>query len=135
MQRLDGWKRSLKRVGCSCALSLLGVCSALAQQSTEKLTQGGDIVTGPSIARVAFIFLLMVALTVGAAYAVRRYSPKFANALAQRGPLRVVDRTALHGGLRVHLIEADGERIVIAEGRAGVSMLRLAASGEAKKSD
>lgn len=130
MHRLDGWRRCLRHIGCGCALSLLFVSTALAQQSAEKLTQGGDIVTGPGIVRVVFVFLLMAAIAVGVAYAVRRYSPKFANALVQRGPLRVIDRTALHGGLRVHLVEADGERIVIAEGRAGVSMLRLTAKKE-----
>lgn len=135
MHRLDGWKRSVQRASCSCALSLFVVSSALAQQSAEKLTQGADVVTGSGIVRVVFVFLLMVGLAVGAAYAVRRYSPKFASALVQRGPLRVIDRTALHGGLRVHLVEADGERVLIAEGRAGVSMLRLAASGEAKRND
>jgi hypothetical protein len=135
MQRLDGWKRFVERAGCTCALYLIAVSSALAQQSQEGLTQGGDIVTAPSVARVVFVFLLMAGIALGAAYAVRRYSPKFANALIQRGLLRVIDRTALHGGLRVHLVEADGERILIAEGRAGVSMLRLAGSGEAKKND
>jgi hypothetical protein len=135
MRRLDEWKCWLQRAGCACALHSMVVATALAQQTPEGLTQGGDIVTAPSIARVVFVFLLMAGIAVGAAYAVRRYSPKFTSALAQRGPVRVIERTALHGGLRMHLVEVDGERILIAEARTGVSMLRLAGWGEAKKND
>ncbi len=135
MRRLVQWQRWLERAVRACSLNLIVVSSALAQQTNERLTQGSDIVTAPSIVRVVLVFLLMAAIAVGAAYAVRRYSPKFANTLAQRGPLRIVERTALTGGLRVHLVEVDGERILIAEGRSGVSMLRLAPSSEAKKDD
>lgn len=102
---------------------------------TEAITRGSDIVTLPSVARVVFVFLLMAGIAVGAAYALRRYSPKFTSALAQRGPLRVIDRTTLHQGLRAYLVEVNGERILIAEGRAGISMLRLSASSEAQKNE
>lgn len=135
MQWLDFCWRSLARASCYCALYLSAISSALAQQQAEGLAQGGDVVTASGIVRVVFVFLLVAGLAVGAAYAVRRYSPTFASVLSQRGRLRVIERAALQGGLRVHLVEADGEKVLIAESRAGVSMLRLTASSEAKSND
>ena len=116
-------RRWLARAGRVCAIHLVLVSSAGAQ-----VTQGSDIVTMPSMGRVIFSFLLTAAIAVGVAYALRRYLPKFTGALAQGGSLRVIERSVLNGGLRLHLVETGGERILIAENRTGISMLRVAAS-------
>lgn len=113
-----------RRVAAACALSVVLVATSVAQES-KTLAQGQDIVQLPSLWRVTFVFLLIAGLAIAAAYGLRRFSPKFARGLAQSGSLRVIDRTQVNAGLRVHLVEADGARILIAEHRAGISMLQL----------
>ncbi|MFC4312683.1 flagellar biosynthetic protein FliO [Steroidobacter flavus] len=113
-----------RRVVTALALSVVLVGTSAAQDSTP-LAQGRDIVQMPSMWRVVFVFLLIAGLAVGAAYALRRFSPNLSRGLAQQGPLRVIDRASVNAGLRVHLVEADGTRILIAEHRAGISMLQL----------
>lgn len=124
MQRLDSWARHAACAG-GVMLMLFAVGAASAQGPAPALAQGRDIVELPSIGRVIVVFLIVAGLAVGAAFALRRYSPNFARGLAQSGPLRVIDRSSLNAGLRVHLIEVDGERILVAENRAGVSLLQL----------
>jgi flagellar biogenesis protein FliO len=114
----------MQRIATACVLNLALVAAALAQESTP-LAQGQDIVQLPSVWRVIFVFLLISGLAVAAAYGLRRFSPKFARGIAQQGALRVIERAQLNAGLRVHLVEADGSRILIAEHRAGISMLQL----------
>jgi flagellar biogenesis protein FliO len=111
-------------------LSVAIVATAVAQESTP-LAQGRDIVQMPSLWRVIFVFLLVAGLAVAAAFALRRYSPSLARGVARQGPLRVIDRTTVNAGLRVHLVEADGTRILIAEHRAGISMLQLPSAAPA----
>lgn len=122
MQRADSWNR--QAAVCFMAL-LLVAASASAQEPALAMAQGRDIVELPSIGRVILVFLIVAGMAVGAAYALRRFSPNFARGLSQTGPLRVIDRASLSAGLRVHLIEVDGERILVAESRASVSLLQL----------
>jgi flagellar biogenesis protein FliO len=124
MQRIDAWAAKAKRVAVACVLSSALVATALARESTP-LAQGQDIVQLPSLWRVILVFLLIAGLAVAAAYGLRRFSPNFARGIAQQGALRVIERAQLNAGLRVHLVEADGLRILIAEHRAGISMLQL----------
>jgi len=124
MQRNDARAGKVKRVAAACVLSLALVATALAQESAP-LAQGQDIVQLPSLWRVIFVFLLIAGLAVTAAYGLRRFSPNFARGITQQGALRVIERAQVNAGLRVHLIEADGTRILIAEHRAGISMLQL----------
>lgn len=127
MQRIDARARRAKRVAAACVLSLASMGTAFAQQATP-LAQGQDVVQLPSLWRVILVFLLVAGLAVAAAYGLRRFSPKFARAIAQQGALRVIERAQINAGLRVHLVEADGARVLIAEHRAGISMLQLPGS-------
>lgn len=123
MRWIDG--RMLIRGAAALALNVTFIAAAMAQETTSTLAQGRDIVELPGMGRVILVFLLVAGLAVGAAYALRRYSPNFARGLVQQGPLRVLDRANLNPGLRVHLIEIEGERLLIAESRTGLSMLQL----------
>lgn len=125
MQSFEPFGRTLIRAVGVLTLGLASA-AAMAQDAAPTLAQGRDIVEMPSMGRVIFVFLLVAGLAVGVAYALRRYSPNLARGLTQQGgPLRVIDRATLNPGLRVHLVEVDGERLVIAENRTGLSMLQL----------
>jgi len=125
MQRVESWVRGLAHVAGAVVLHLAFVTAASGQDATPALAQGRDIVELPSVGRVIVVFLVIAGLAVAAAYALRRYSPNFARGLTQQGRLRVIDRATLSPGLRVHLVEADGERLIIAENRGGISILQL----------
>ena len=114
----------MSRVAAALALSVVLIATSAAQDATP-LAQGRDIVQMPSMWRVVFVFLMIAGLAVGAAYVLRRFSPNLSRGLTPQGPLRVIDRATVNAGLRVHLVEADGTRILIAEHRAGISMLQL----------
>lgn len=125
MPWIDARAGNASRVLAVLVLTVALVATAAAAQESTPLAQGQDIVQMPSMWRVLFVFLLVAGLAVGAAHALRRYSPNFARNVAQQGSLRVIDRATVNAGLRVHLLEADGTRILIAEHRAGISMLQL----------
>jgi flagellar biogenesis protein FliO len=126
MRSVESWVRPLA-CGGVLILQLAFIAVASGQDAAPALAQGRDIVELPSMGRVIMVFLLIAGLAVAVAYALRRYSPNFARGLVQQGRLRVIDRATLNPGLRVHLIEADGERLVIAENRGGISILQLRA--------
>jgi flagellar biogenesis protein FliO len=125
MQSPELLRRAGMRAVGTAVLGFALIAEATAQDAAPALAQGQDIVELPSMGRVIFVFLLVAGLAVGVAYALRRYSPNFARGLVQQGPLRVIDRANLNPGLRVHLVEVDGERLLIAENRTGISMLQL----------
>jgi len=110
---------------CAVLMFFSVVIAAGAAEPATPLGQGRDIVELPSIGRVIAVFILVAAMAVGIAYLLRRYSPNLARGISQGSALRVIDRSTLNAGLRVHLIEVEGERILVAENRSGVSMLQL----------
>jgi flagellar biogenesis protein FliO len=99
----------------------------LAQETpaTRALTQGDDVLEFPSIGRVIFAFVLAAALAFGVAFALRRILPKFGKALPGSSRLKVLDRLHLNNSLRVHLVEVENERVLVAENRSAITMVVL----------
>lgn len=117
--------RAATRVtGCLVCLHANMVFAA-EQEPRLPLAQGNDVVALPGVGRVIVVFLLITGLAVAAVYILRRYSPGFVTGLKRQGPLQVLDRAVLNPGLRVHLVESEGERVLIAESRSGIAMLSL----------
>lgn len=108
------------------ALLLLGSAAALAQ-APAPLTQGDDALSFPSITRILLAFLFTVGLAVGVAFAARRWMPAFRSTLlrGQQQRLQVVERIQLSAVTRLHLVDIDESRVLIAESRNGVSMTVL----------
>jgi hypothetical protein len=83
----------------------------------------------PSVGRVVFGFLLTVGLAVGVAYVLRRGWPWKWPPLLRRKPLaslmKPIDSAAVSRTLTVHVVEIEGTRVVIAEGRTGVGVTLL----------
>jgi hypothetical protein len=76
----------------------------------------------PSLGRVVLGFLLTVALAVAVAFLLRRWWPSVLKRRSASGSIKSIERTAVSTTLTVHLVEVDGIRITVAEGRSGVGV-------------
>jgi hypothetical protein len=76
----------------------------------------------PSVGRVVFGFLLTAALAVGVAFVLRRRWPLDFRRKPLGSGMRSLDRAAVSRTLTVHLVEVEGTRVIIAEGRSGVGI-------------
>jgi hypothetical protein len=76
----------------------------------------------PSVGRVVFGFLITVALAVGVAFVLRRGWPLVLRRNSLGSGIRSLDRAAVSRTLTVHLVEVEGTRVIIAEGRSGVGI-------------
>jgi flagellar biogenesis protein FliO len=85
----------------------------------------------PGIGRVVLGFLITAGLAIGAAYAIRRFWPGLHTRGVVGKRVRALGHAAVSRSLTVHLVEVDGARVVIAEGRAGVSVTTLPADAGA----
>src|SRR5262249_13198182 len=81
-----------------------------------------EVISGPEIGRVVAVFVLVAALAVAAGLALRRVLPRVTGAALQGNALRIVERTSLGPGTRVHLLHVEGERGLVAENRTGVAI-------------
>lgn len=92
------------------------------------LTQGQDIVAVPGIGRVIVVFLLVAALAVAAAVVLRRVLPRLTGVTIGGNTLRILERTNLSPATRIHLVQVDGERLLVAENRHALAVVVLARS-------
>lgn len=81
----------------------------------------------PSLGRLVLGFALTVVLAVGAVVVMRRFWPALLQRKNAGSGIRSLDRASVSATLTVHLVEVEGVRIVIAEGRSGVSVALLPA--------
>jgi hypothetical protein len=80
----------------------------------------------PGAGRVLLGFLLCAGLALGATILLRRYLPGATLLKGTPGfDIRVLGRARVETSLRVHVVEASGARVLIAEGRNGVSAVVL----------
>jgi flagellar biogenesis protein FliO len=79
----------------------------------------------PGIGRLVFGFTVTVALAVAAAYVLRRYWSGRLGPRAAAGTIRSVATTNLSSTLKVHVIEVESERFLVAESRGGLSVAPL----------
>lgn len=79
----------------------------------------------PSIGRVVLGFLLTVGLAVGVAFGVRRFWPLLLRQQRASSRIRAIDRTTISPTLTLHVVEVEGARMLIAEGRSGVALTPL----------
>lgn len=84
------------------------------------LRNGSDL---PGLGRVVVVLLLMVALAVGAAFALRRFWPPAAQQTT--GVLRLRAQLALGRHLKLHFVEAGRTAVIVAEGRSGIAIAEL----------
>ena len=81
----------------------------------------------PGLGRVVVGFLITAGLAIGAAHAIRRFWPGMLTRGVSGKRVRSLGHAAVSRTLTVHLVEVDGARVVIAEGRAGIGLTTLLA--------
>ena len=111
---------------CTCALLFAAVACAAGEHGalTGATSAQGPDLGFPSAGRVVFGFLVTAGLAVGAAWVLRRWWPAFARPRTSTTSIRTVDRSAVSASLNVYVLEVDGARYLVAEGRSGVALTR-----------
>jgi flagellar biogenesis protein FliO len=95
------------------------------------LTQGQDVISTPGIGRVVAAFVIVAALAVGAAMALRRVLPRFTGVPLTGNTVRILERANLGAGTRAHLVQVEGEKLLVVENRTGLAIAVLGKSGSA----
>ena len=111
--------------------------AALADPAAPKARFGTSVeqLGFPSLGRVVVVFVLTVALAVGAVVVLRRFWPTLLKRKNPASGIRSLDRTALSATLTVHVVEVEGVKMVVADGRNGVSVTILPATPPAPGPD
>ena len=113
----------------ACGMALLAHASLSLAVERAPLTQGDDVITAAGVVRVIVAFVIVAALGVAAIVMLRRFLPRFSGAPLAGGAMRVVERASLGPATRVHLVQVDGERILVAESRSALTMVVLGRTG------
>ena len=83
-----------------------------------------DALAFPSVGRILGVLVLMIALAIGALYAIRRWQPKIQSHFGSGRSIKVLERS-LVGGVRVYLVQVDDQRVLLSEHRGRVTTLLL----------
>lgn len=113
------------RVARAGGCALLVHASLTLAADNAPLTQGDDVVTVTGIVRVIVAFIVVAALGIAAIAVLRRFLPRLSGAPLAGSALRVMERASLGPATRVHLVQVDGERILVAESRSALAMVVL----------
>jgi hypothetical protein len=114
---------------CAWAALWLPLFACAAEQGP--LTQGQDVISTPGIGRVAAAFVIVAVLAIGAAMALRRVLPKFTGVPLTGNTVRILERANLGPGTRAHLVQVEGEKVLVVENRTGLAVAVLGKSGSA----
>ena len=79
----------------------------------------------PSVGRIAFGFLLTAILAITVVFVLSKLRSLFLKRQSVTTAVRVLDRTAVSRTLTVHLLDVQGTRVLVAEGRNGVHIERV----------
>jgi flagellar biogenesis protein FliO len=105
----------------------------MALTDPAQLGAGVSSLAFPSIARLIVGFLFTVGLAFGAAFVLRRLWPLFRKRSVSSSNVQLLGRTVVSRTLTVHLIEVDGARLAVAEGRNSVAITAMASGSTASQ--
>ena len=118
--------RTARIARAASGIALLSHAGLLLAAESAPLTQGDDVITAAGVIRVVVVFAIVAVLGVAIILGLRRVLPRVSGAaLGGGGALRIVERTNLGPATRVHLVQVDGERILVAESRTSLAMVVL----------
>ena len=99
--------------------------AADAAQHISGLEQHPDLPL-PSATRVVMAVIVTLALAAGMLVLVKRYLPKYLGRVDATGNMiKVLARSSISRSLHVHLVEVDGSRVLIVDGRGGTELAVL----------
>ncbi len=128
----DECQRRVRWIARACAGIALCYPMLLAHAAEQApLIQGQDVIAVPGIGRIAAAFVIVVALAIAWAATLRRVLPKFTGVPLAGSALRVLDRASLGPGTRVHLVQVEGEKVLVAENRSSLAIAVLGKTGSA----
>lgn len=114
------------RIFRACVLVWLCSTAMLATAAEQApLTGGQDIIQAPGIGRVVAAFVIVAALAVAAVVTLRRVLPRMTGVPLSGKALRILDRVSLGPGARVHLVQVEDQKVLVAESRSGVTIAVL----------
>lgn len=132
MQLSDECQRRACWIARACAGLALCYPMLLANAAEQApLSQAQDVIAVPGIGRVVAAFVIVAALAIAAAVALRRVLPKFTGVPLAGSAVRVLERTNLGPGTRIHLVQVEGEKVLVAENRTGLAIAVLGKTGPA----
>jgi hypothetical protein len=82
----------------------------------------------PGPGRVIFGLLVTVGLAIAAVLLLRRFWPTLGDRRTTGGRIRLLDRSVVSATLTLSLVEVEGSRFLVAEGKGGVGMTPVAVS-------
>jgi hypothetical protein len=103
------------------------VCAQAAETEAGRFGTQAESLAFPSAGRVVAAFAITVVIAGGLALALRKAWPLLSSRAATSTSIRSLGRATLSRTLTVHLIEIDGVRVVMAEGRGAIGMTVLPA--------
>jgi hypothetical protein len=124
-------KALLRCSALRCALVFALLFNAGFAQTAEpeagRLGTQAESLAFPSVARVVAGFVITALIAAGAALALRKAWPLLSSRATSSANIRPLGRTALSRTLTVHLVEIEGVRVLMVEGRGTVGMTVLPA--------
>jgi flagellar biogenesis protein FliO len=88
----------------------------------------------PSMTRVILAVVVTLSLAAAAIVLLKRFLPGTAARRTQGGVIKVLARTNVTSSLHAHVLEIDSTRVLIVEGRNGVSLTLLPRTDSNEKS-
>jgi flagellar biogenesis protein FliO len=116
------------RAALLAAIVALPAASALGAEPAIRGMRAEPDVALPSTSRVIAAVSVTLGLTVGAIWLMKRFWPQ---AVARRfgtGVITVVAHANVTPSLRAHIVQIDGARILIVEGKPGIALATLPAA-------
>lgn len=118
-------RRALRWTAALAFIAFAEIALAQSGAAPPPLTQGDEVLQMPSLGRILFGFTVAVGLAFAIVYGLRRYLPRVAGQVSPSGGLRVLERIQLQRTTRIHLLQVESVKVLVAENRDGLSMVVL----------
>jgi hypothetical protein len=119
---------SLCLLACTCAVAATASTPTIGGMSTQ------PELPFPSMTRVIVAAVITLGLAAGVLLLLKRYLPSLAARRTNGGVIKVLARTNVTSSLYAHVIEIDTTRVLIVEGRNGVTLTLLPRTDSNEKS-
>jgi flagellar biogenesis protein FliO len=109
-------------------LALPSAVLAQVEPGPLRLAQDADLIQGPSLVRVVLVLLFAIAIAVAVIAVLRKFMLRLPSGTGSVEQIRIISRATPAAGLRLHVIDVLGQRVLITESRAGLATVVLGSS-------